>query len=177
MAYTATAAVEYVIWNKFKVYLTSRLMNFRHPAYYAYIYNIYIYQPLPPSEYRDGIELRTIVIFLFTRLTRTDGSAFGLIHRWPGAGFAPVEWHWVVAHSGPLLLPFTAPGTAFGPLRPRRPASVHCENKYIYMYIIIILYTAVNESILAIRVRVSFAIIYMKSDRRYNIVYIIFHLF
>jgi len=132
MAYTATAAAEYVVWNKFKVYLTSRLMNFRHPAYYAYIIHIIYTSHRHRQNTETVIELRTIIIFLFTRLTRTDGSAFGFIHRRPGAGFAPVERHRVVAHSGPFLLPFAAPGTAFGPLRPRRPASVHCEKKFIY---------------------------------------------
>jgi len=68
------------------------------------------------------------------------------------------------------------------PLPHRELHSDHCDhgdqppftakrNLYI-IYIIIIWYTTVKESIPAIRVRVSFPIIYMKSDRRCNIVYI-----
>jgi len=152
MAYTATetAAVECIIcmyillWNKFMVYLTSRLMNFRHRTYYMYILSYYIHcrhQPPPPpppswSEYWGGNRTICTITFLFTRLTRTDGSALSLMHRRPGTGFAPVERHRVVAHSGPFLLPFAAPGTAFGPLRPRRPSSVHCENKYTHIIIV-----------------------------------------
>lgn len=79
------------------------------------------YTPAATSTIVVGIPRRRsnyirAITFLFTRLTRTDGSALGLMHRRPGARFAPVERHRVVAHSGPFLLPFAAPGTAFGPL-------------------------------------------------------------
>jgi len=160
-------------------------MNFHNLAYYAYIIHThYIIYSSRWSTTEPVVELRTIT-FLFARLTRTDGSALGLMHRRPGAGFAPVERHRVVAHSGPFLLPFAAPGTAFGPLRPRRPASVHCENKHIHRYYCVTRHCSkpINTSYVIRAVRflcVSFAIIYMKPDRRYNIpiyIYTLFHSF
>lgn len=61
----------------------------------------------------------TIIYSLFAAgLTRTNRCAFGFVHSRSLARFSSVQRHGVVAHPGPFLLSFAAPGTALGPLRP-----------------------------------------------------------
>lgn len=64
---------------------------------------------------------------IWTLLTGTERGAVGLLKRRPGTLGTAVEGWRVVAQSWSLLHPSPAAGVALRPRRPRRPASIHCQ--------------------------------------------------
>lgn len=60
-------------------------------------------------------------------LTRAQGVAGALLHRHALTERPPVQRRWVGAGACPLLDPTATAHVACRPVRPRRPAPVHCS--------------------------------------------------